>query len=326
MALPARLARRLRLPLIVAPMLSVSSPQLVIAACRAGAIGAFPTANCRTVDELDRWLHEFASVLGSADAPWCANLVVRRPDLQQHLERLCAHRVELVITSVGSPKPVVGPLHDAGSLVFADVATVEHARKAIAAGVDGLVLLSAGAGGQTGHLNGLAFARAVRRFFDGPLVLAGGIGDGAALWAATALGCDLGYMGTRFIASAESAAPAAYKQMVVDSGIDDIELTDAFTGLPANMLTPSLRAAGIALEGVSPASTAASAALIFGERDAGESPRRWRDIWSAGHSVDSADAVLPAAELIELTIRQFRAAAAASLATPWVAATGDDPP
>jgi nitronate monooxygenase len=133
-------------------------------------------------------------------------------------------------------------------------------------------------------------------------------------------------MGTRFIASAESAAPAAYKQMVVDSGIDDIELTDAFTGLPANMLTPSLRAAGIALEGISPANTAASAARIFGEGGADESPRRWRDIWSAGHSVDSADAVLPAAELIELTRRQFRAAAAASLATPWVAATGDDPP
>lgn len=326
MGLPARLAQRLQLPLIVAPMLAVSSPQLVIAACRAGAIGAFPTANCRTLDELDRWLGEFTSTLGSADAPWCANLVMRRPDLNAHLERLCAHRVEMVITSVGSPKSVVGPLHDAGSLVFADVATLEHAHKAVAAGVDGLVLLSAGAGGQTGSLNGLAFVRAVRRFFDGPTVLAGGIGDGAALWGAIALGCDLGYMGTRFIASLESAAPPAYKQMVVESGIDDIVLTDAFTGLPTSMLAPSLRVAGITLDKISPASTAASAAGVFGGREAGESPRRWRDLWSAGHSVGSVDAVLPAAELIALTQRQFRAAASVSLGSPWIAATGADLP
>ncbi|MBU6377490.1 MAG: nitronate monooxygenase [Gammaproteobacteria bacterium] len=322
MSLPDRLARRLRLPLIVAPMLTVSSPQLVIAACRAGAIGAFPTANCRTVDELDDWLARFAAELTPDHAPWCANLVIRRADLGAHLDRLLASRVEMVITSVGSPKPVVGPLHEAGALVFADVSTLAHARKAIDAGVDGLVLLSAGAGGQTGSLNGLAFARAVRQFYAGPLVLAGGIGDGAALWAAIALGCDLGYMGTRFIASLESAAVPAYKQMVVDSTIDDIVLTDTFTGLPTSMLGPSLLAAGISIGDVPAAASAAVAASVFGS-PSGEATRRWRDLWSAGHSVSAVDRVLPVAELIADIATQFRAAAGASSALPWLAPEGD---
>jgi nitronate monooxygenase len=319
MGLPAVLAKRLRLPLIVAPMLAVSSPQLVIAACRAGVIGAFPTANCRSPAELASWLDLFGESLGPADAPWCANLVIRRADLREHLALLCTHRVGLVITSVGSPQEVVGPLHDAGALVFADVASLAHARKAVAAGVDGLVLLSAGSGGQTGSLNGLAFVRAVREFFEGPLVLAGGIGDGVALWAAIALGCDLGYMGTRFIASAESAASAAYKQMVVDCSMDDIVLTDAFTGLPTSMLLPSLRAAGVSPQEITPAATRASAAAVFGSGSSAAAPRRWRDLWSAGHSVSSAAAVLPAAELVALTAAQFRAAATATCASPWSA-------
>ena len=326
MALPAALASRLRLPLIVAPMLAVSSPQLVIAACRAGVVGAFPTANCRKLDDLASWLEEIDGSLGAADAPWCANLVIRRPDVGEHLALLCRHRVGLVITSVGSPQAVVGPLHDAGALVFADVASLAHARKAVAAGVDGLVLLSAGAGGQTGSLNGFAFARAVREFFAGPLVLAGGIGDGAALWAAIALGCDLGYMGTRFIASTESAAPAAYKQMVVDSSMDDIVLSDAFTGLPTSMLRPSLRAAGVAPEQIDPAATRASAEALFGSGAAASAPRSWRDLWSAGHSVSSAGAVLPVTELIALTAGQFRAAAAASCASSWLEVPQRDAP
>lgn len=301
MALPDRLARRLALPLIAAPMLTVSNRELVIAACHAGVIGAFPTANCRSVDELDAWLIEFRNALGPNDAPFCANLVIKRPDLQEHLQRLCAHRVELVITSVGSPAGVVEPLHDVGALVFADVASLTHARKAIAAGVDGLVLLTAGAGGQTGSLNGFAFVRAVREFFDGPLVLAGGIGDGTALFAATALGCDLGYMGTRFIATRESAAPDPYKSMLVDSTADDIVLTSAFTGLPTSMLAPSLRAAGVDVDGT---------------------PRRWRDLWSAGHSVSSVDSVLPVSELIAKTRDEFSRAAAIAQRSGWPANRG----
>ena len=203
-ALLEQLSSRLRLPLIAAPMLRVSGPELVVAACRAGVIGAFPTANARSVDMLDDWLTQMGS--SGASAPYCANLIIRQPHLAQHLDRLIAHRVELVITSVGAPDPVLESLHEIGCLVFADVATVNHARKAVAAGVDGLVLLTAGAGGQTGWLNPFAFTRAVRSFFHGPVVLAGGIGDGHALRAATVLGCDLGYMGTRFIATRESMA------------------------------------------------------------------------------------------------------------------------
>lgn len=158
----ATLLPRLTLPLIAAPMFRVSGPELVIAACRAGVIGAFPTANCRSVDEFDQWITRIEAAVGPTDAPWCPNLIMRRVDLKQELAVLLRHRVEVVITSVGAPDPVVAPLHDIGCLVLADVASVRHAEKAVAAGVDGLILLTAGAGGQTGWANGFAFARAVR--------------------------------------------------------------------------------------------------------------------------------------------------------------------
>jgi len=228
--LPISIADRLRLPVIAAPMLRVSGPELVIAACRAGVIGAFPTANARTSEDLDWWLTEITEASHRADAdrpvaPYAANLIIRQPRLFDDVACLVRHRVELVITSVGSPAPVVGPLHEIGAVVLADVATLEHARKAVAAGADGLVLLSAGAGGQTGWLNPFAFVRAVREFFDGPLVLAGGISDGQGLLAAQVLGCDLAYLGTSFIATRESLAGAAYRDMLVEATIDDVVLT-----------------------------------------------------------------------------------------------------
>src|ERR671910_2861328 len=189
MSLPAALATRLRLPLIAAPMFLVSGPALVKAACRAGVIGSFPTANCRTVEELDRWLADMGDDLkrgadetGRAPAPLCPNLIVHRsnPRVPDDLATVLRHKAEMVITSVGSPEPVLKPLKDAGCLVLADVASVRHAEKAIAAGVDGLVLLTAGAGGQTGWVNPFAFVRAVRTFWDGIVVMAGGGGDGPA--------------------------------------------------------------------------------------------------------------------------------------------------
>jgi nitronate monooxygenase len=239
------LLKRLRLPLIAAPMFRVSGVDLVVAACRNGVIGAFPTANCRTVEELDVWLSAIRAA--ATKTPWCANLIVHRsnPRMRDDLAVLLRHAPEIVITSVGSPAEVIRPLHDVGALVFSDVASVRHAERAIEAGTDGLILLTAGAGGQTGWLNPLAFVRAVRRFYDGPLVLAGGIGDGQALAAALTLGCDLGYMGTRFIATAESMAQADYKQMLVNSNADDVLLTRAFTGLQTNMLRGSIVAAGL---------------------------------------------------------------------------------
>jgi nitronate monooxygenase len=298
---------RLRLPLIAAPMFLVSGPALVTAACRAGVVGAFPTANCRSIDELDAWLTGFENALTPRDAPHCPNLIMRRASLADELAVLLRHRVELVIASVGSPEPVIAPLHDIGCAVYADVASLRHAEKAIAAGADGLVLLTAGAGGQTGWANGFAFVRAVRGMFDGPIVLAGGVSDGTALWAAEVLGCDLAYMGTKFIATHESLAPDAYKAMLVESRLDDILLTSAMTGLETNMLRPSIVAAGLDPRDLPRGLSAESASALYGA-PGNPAPRRWKDMWSAGHSVSGVDRIRSVTDLIEATAREYAAA------------------
>ena len=312
----SRFRDRLSLPLIAAPMFLVSGVELVVAACRNGVIGSFPTVNCRSPEQLDEWLGEIEDQLqrhsdqsGKAAAPICANLIVHRSNarLEQDLQVLLRHRPEMVITSVGSPAPVLKPLHDAGAIVFADVASIRHAERAVAAGADGLVLLTAGAGGQTGWLNPFVFVRAVRAFFDGPLVLAGGISDGHALRAAQALGCDLAYMGTKFIATRESMADARYKDMLVASSADDILLTTAFTGLQTNMLRPSIEAAGL-----DPDDLPARGAIDIGKDidiGARESrPKRWKDIWSGGHSTSGVTEVLSVDEMIARTAAEYRAA------------------
>jgi len=312
----ARFAERLSLPLIAAPMFLVSGVDLVVAACGHGVIGSFPTANCRNAEQLDSWLLEIdarlrrrADEAGVACAPSCPNLIVHRSNarLADDLRIVLKHAPELVITSVGSPSAVVAPLHDAGALVFADVASVRHAERAVGAGADGLVLLTAGAGGQTGWLNPFAFTRAVRCFFSGPIVLAGGISDGRALRAARALGCDLAYMGTRFIATHESMADQRYKDMLVASSADDIVLTRAFTGLQTNMLRPSIVAAGF-----DPDSLPERGAIEISKDidiEARESrPARWRDIWSAGHSTSGVLKVSSVADLISQTLAEYLAA------------------
>ena len=313
----ARFQHRLSLPLIAAPMFLVSGVDLVAAACRNGVIGSFPTVNCRSPEQLDGWLGDIEDRLrrhsdetGKPAAPICPNLIVHRSNarLEADLQVLLRHSPELVITSVGSPAPVLAPLHDAGALVFADVASIRHAERAVASGADGLVLLTAGAGGQTGWLNPFVFVRAVRAFFDGPIVLAGGIGDGHALRAAQALGCDLAYMGTKFIATAESMADPRYKAMLVASSADDILLTTAFTGLQTNMLRPSIAAAGLDPDDLPP-----RGAIDIGKDidiDARENrPARWRDIWSAGHSTSGVSAVLSVDDLVAQTMSEYRSAA-----------------
>jgi nitronate monooxygenase len=311
---PEHIAKRLRLPLIAAPMLSVSGPDLVIAACRSGVIGAFPVANARTVEGVQAWLQHIETALHAANeaqpeqppAPFCPNLIIKRAELKDELACLLRHRIEMVITSVGSPAEVIGPLHDIGCLVFADVATLRHAEKAIAAGVDGLVLLTAGAGGQTGWMNPLAFVRAVRQMYDGPIVLAGGITDGYALWTAQVLGCDLAYMGTKFIAAEESLAAPEYKQMLVDSSMDDVLLTQAFTGLDTNMLRPSIVAAGLDPASLPARVSAEEAAKNFSHEALRPGPRRYKDIWSAGHSVSGVTRILGVADLVEQTWREYQ--------------------
>jgi nitronate monooxygenase len=312
----SRFRDRLSLPLIAAPMFLVSGVELVVAACRNGVIGSFPTVNCRSPEQLDEWLGEVEGRLrrhsdqsGKAAAPICANLIVHRSNarLEQDLAVLLRHKPEIVITSVGSPAQVLKPLHDAGALVLADVASIRHAERAAEAGADGLVLLTAGAGGQTGWLNPFAFVRAVRAFYDGIIVLAGGISDGRALHAAEVLGCDLGYMGTKFIATRESMADDRHKRMLVESSADDIVLTTAFTGLQTSMLKPSIVAAGLDPEDL-PARGAIDIAKDIDVAARENRPKRWRDIWSGGHSTSGVTDVLGVDDLVARTLAEYREA------------------
>jgi nitronate monooxygenase len=306
---------RMRMPLIAAPMFLVSGVDLVVAACRNGVTGSFPTANCRTPEELARWLadmhrqlREHEQATGAATASVVPNLIVHASNtrLAEDLAVVVADGPDMVITSVGSPASVVAPLHDAGALVFADVATIRHAERAVAADADGLVLLTAGAGGQTGWLNPFAFVRAVRKFFAGPIVLAGGISDGRALHAAIALGCDLAYMGTRFIATHESMAPQAYKDMVVAASADDVMLTRAFTGLQTNILRPSIVAAGLDPDAL-PGRGMIDVANDISVEGRGGAARRWRDIWSAGHSASGVSEILSVDALVAQTYAEYLA-------------------
>ena len=309
MPLPASIKSRLSLPLISAPMFLVSGPELVIEACRNGIIGSFPTANCRTTADLDQWLGRIAAET-KGFAPFCPNLIVHKsnPRVEEDLALVIKHKAEIVIASVGSPERIIKPLHDAGCLVLADIASLRHAEKAIALGVDGLILLTAGAGGQTGWANPFAFARAVREMYDGIIVMAGGISDGVALHAAEQLGCDLSYMGTKFIATHESMAVDRYKEMLVDCRLDDILLTKAFTELETSKLRPSIVAAGLDPDNL-PARGALdiSKDINAAERDK-PSAKRWKDIWSAGHSVSGVADIPTVAELIARTKTEYQRA------------------
>lgn len=311
MPLPASIKSRLSLPLISAPMFLVSGPELVIEACRNGVIGSFPTANCRTTADLDQWLERIARET-KGYAPFCPNLIVHKsnPRVEEDLALVIKHKAEIVIASVGSPERIVEPLHEAGCLVLADIASLRHAEKAIASGVDGLVLLTAGAGGQTGWANPFAFARAVRQMYDGIIVMAGGISDGVALHAAEQLGCDLSYMGTKFIATRESMAVDRYKQMLVDCRLDDVKLSKAFTGLESNTLKPSIVAAGLDPDNL-PVRGALdiSKDINAAERDK-PTAKRWKDIWSAGHSVSGVADIPTVAELIARTRAEYERARA----------------
>lgn len=291
----AALTRNLALPVIAAPMFLVSGPELVIAACRAGIIGSFPAPNARTVEALDAWMERMTRALAedAGAAPWAVNLVVHRsyPRLLEELELVRRYRPPLVITALGSPAAVVAAIHDYGGLVFADVNSIAYATKAARAGVDGLILVCAGAGGHTGMLSPFAFVAAVRDFWDGPIVLAGGIANGRAIRAARALGADLVYMGTRLIATHESLASVEYRAMLVAATAEDVIATAAFTGVHANMLKPSIRRAGLDPERLKPRET-----IDFGDPQG--TARPWKDIWSAGQAVGAIKRVQSVAELV----------------------------
>lgn len=291
-------------------MFLVSGPEMVISASRAGIAGTFPAANCRTSEALDAWLGEIVAAIGNADgavdgaAPWGINLVAHRLNkrLGADLELAVRHRAPLVISSLGGPREVIDAVHGYGGLVFADVISVAHARKAAALGVDGLVLVCAGAGGHTGMLSPFAFVPAVRAFWDGDLAVGGGIHTGEAVRAALALGADYAYVGTHFIASAESMAKPGYKQMLLDSDAGDIIVTDAFTGIRNSMLRPSIAAAGLDPENI-PASERGR--IDFDDPHNGA--KAWRDIWSAGQGVGAITAIEPIAAQVDRLVEEYRA-------------------
>jgi nitronate monooxygenase len=292
---------RLSLPLICAPMFLVSGPDLVIAACRNGVIGSFPAPNARPPELLDAWMARVARELaeaGRADpsariAPWSINLVVHSSydRLPAELELVQRHRPPIVITALGNPARVVDTVHAYGGLVFADVGSVAMARKAAQAAVDGLILVSSGAGGHTGSVSPFVFVQAVRQFFDGIVVLAGGLCSGAAIRAAEVAGADLADIGTLFIAARESMASDDYRQMVVDAAVDDLVLTKAFTGANAYYLRRSIERSGL-----DPDNLSGKTSMDWSRSDS--QLKAWKDIWSAGQSVAAVTRVESAGEII----------------------------
>lgn len=301
----AEMRATLRIPAVCAPMFLVSGPDLVMAACRAGIVGSFPAPNARTIDIFEEWLAQISGelallkthqVAGSTDI-WALNLVVHSTyeRLDQELALLEKYRPPIVITALGSPREAVEVVHSYGGLVIADVNNVEYARKAAAMGVDGLALVASGAGGHTGGMAGFAFVPAVREFFDGVLILAGAIGDGRAVRAAEVLGAELCYMGTRFIATEESIAFDAYKQMVVDSDFTDLVLSDSFTGAPAYYLRSSIVAAGLDPD------------RLVGKRkiDVTDTVKAWKDVWSAGQGLGTVHAVEPLAVIVDKLEQEY---------------------
>lgn len=306
MPLPSALIRNLKLPAIAAPMFLVSGPELVIAASKAGIVGSFPTPNARTTDILENWMGQIVEALADDPdaAPWAANLVVHPSNgrLADDLACVIRHKAPLVITALGSPQRVVEAIHGYGGIVFADVNSVGFARKAVAAGVDGLVLVAAGAGGHTGQTAGFAFVEEVRRFWDGPIVLGGAISTGRAIRAAEVLGADLAYLGTSLIACSESLADPAYKQMVVAAGAEDIVPSKGITGVTANWLRPSLIKAGY-----DPDNMPEDRKPNFA--DAQDDAKAWKHVWSAGQGVGAVAASEPLAAIVARLKSGYDAAA-----------------
>lgn len=314
MPVPAAFTGRFRVPVIAAPMFLVSGPELVIACCTSGVAGTFPSLNARPASELEVWLSRIEEALAAFQrehpdrpcAPYGVNLIVHHTNsrLQEDLACIVAHRVPFVITSLGNPKDIVEAVHGYGGLVFHDVIRARHARKAIEAGVDGIIAVCAGAGGHAGTQSPFSLVREIREFWEGTLILAGAISDGYGVRAAEVLGADFAYLGTRFIATEESMAPQPYKEMLLRSRADDVVYTDAISGVNANFLWPSLEAAGLTPEKLQ--QLAGKGKL----HDIGSEVRAWRDVWSAGHGVSLIHEVVPTATLVERLAREYEAACA----------------
>ncbi|TNE35248.1 MAG: nitronate monooxygenase [Alphaproteobacteria bacterium] len=293
MTMPSVLEGKLSLPVIASPMFIVSGPDLVIAQCKEGIVGSFPALNARPAAQLDEWLHQIREELadeaaanpGKKIAPFAVNQIVHASNsrLDEDVALCVKHKVPVIITSLRAPNEVIEEIHSYGGIILHDVTTIRHAEKALEAGVDGLILVCAGAGGHAGRLSPFALVSEVRQFFDGPIALSGAIANGRSILAAQAIGADLAYMGSAFIATKEANAVEEYKNMIVESAGEDIIYTNTFTGVHGNYLRPSVMRAGLDPENLPGAD---KSRMNFGSGGTGKS-KAWKDIWGSGQGIGS---------------------------------------
>ncbi len=313
MAIPAQLKDKLRLPVIGSPLFLASGPELVIAQCKAGIVGSFPALNARPEPVLDEWicrirdeLQAFEDETGKTAAPFAVNQICHASNnrLEHDVEMCVKHEVPLVITSLRPPEFVVEAIHSYGGLVFHDVINIKHARKAAQEGVDGLILVCAGAGGHSGALSPFALVQEVREFFDGTILLAGSLGSGRSILGAQAIGADLAYVGTRFVASEEANADPRYKEMIVASAADDIVYSSLFTGIHGNYLKPSVAAAGLDPDDLPDGK---KANMNFGS-GGNTKAKAWKDIWGSGQGIGAMKDAPPVAQIVDRMEAEYRAA------------------
>ena len=314
MALPVFLQNNLRVPVLGSPLFLVSGPELVIAQCKAGIIGSFPALNARPAEVLDDWLTRINTELeeykaanpDAIVAPYAVNQICHASNdrLMQDMETCVKHKVPIIITSLRPPAEIVEAAHSYGGVVYHDVINVKHARKAAEEGVDGLILVCAGAGGHAGALSPFALLREVKEWFDGTVLLSGAIGDGFCVASALAMGADLAYMGTRFIATEEANADQGYKDMLIQSAADDVVYSSLFTGVMGNYLKPSISAAGLDPNNLPEAD---KSKMNFGSGGNMKS-KAWKDIWGSGQGIGAIQDVEPVEAVVARLEAEYREA------------------
>ena len=317
MALPPILAERLRIPVIGSPLFIISGPELVIAQCKAGIVGSFPALNARPASQLDEWLAQITEELADWDrknpdrpsAPFAMNQIVHKTNdrLEHDVEMAVKYKVPVTITSLGAREDVNQAIHSYGGVVLHDVINDRFARKAVEKGADGLIPVAAGAGGHAGHLSPFALVQELREWFDGPIALSGSIANGAAILGAQAMGADLAYIGSAFIATKEANAVQGYKDMIVASSGDDIVYSNLFTGVHGNYLRPSIEAAGLDPDNL-PESDPSK--MSFGS-GGNQKAKAWKDIWGCGQGIGAIKDIPSAGDMIDRLAAEYEAAKAA---------------
>ena len=303
MSMPAAFAGRLSIPVIGSPLFIISGPELVMAQCRAGIIGSFPSLNARPLAQFEEWLQRLTTELGPNDAPYAVNLIVHRSNdrLMDDLALCVKYKVPLIITSLGARQDVNEAIHSYGGIVMHDIINNKFAKKAVEKGADGLIAVAAGAGGHAGTTSPFALIQEIREWFDGPLALSGSIATGEAVLAAQAMGADFGYIGSAFIATQEARAVQGYKDMIADSSSADIVYSNLFTGVHGNYLRPSIVNAGMDPDALP---TSDPSAMNFGS-GGNTDAKAWKDIWGCGQGIGAVKEVLPAADLVARLVREY---------------------